>query len=336
METSMTSVQREQVLQDDLKPVASSDLRPVTSSSNLAASYQAAADFTAGALGGVACVLVGQPFDTVKVKLQTYPDLYPSALRCCGQIFRNEGIPGLFRGTLPAMAANVGETSVLFLSYGLCQKFVCRVSGTDKIENLTAFQNASSGFVAGFFSSLVLCPTELVKCRLQAMTEVMATSKKHAQRIGPWQITKNIIRNDGVLGLFQGLTSTWLREMPGYFFFFGAYEISRTLLTPAGTSRDDLSPFRLMICGGMAGAGLWTAIYPVDLVKSRIQVRSLTEKMPGFLSVTMDIIRKEGLRKLYSGLTPCVLRSFPACAALFFTYEWSKKQMMLHRPNWAL
>lgn len=43
-----TSVQREQ---DDLKPVASSDLRPVTSGSKLAASYQAAADFTAGALG---------------------------------------------------------------------------------------------------------------------------------------------------------------------------------------------------------------------------------------------------------------------------------------------
>lgn len=55
-----------------------------------------------------------------------------------------------------------------------------------------------------------------------------------------------------------------------------------------------IGPFRLMICGGMAGAGLWTAIYPVDLVKSRIQVRSLTEKMPGFLTVTAEIIRQEG------------------------------------------
>ncbi|XP_022103061.1 mitochondrial ornithine transporter 1-like isoform X2 [Acanthaster planci] len=290
-----TSVQSKQGLQDDLKPMPGCDLRPATSSSNLAASYQAAVDFTAGALGGVACVLVGQPFDTVKVKLQTYPNLYPSAMRCCGQIFKKEGIPGLFRGTLPAMAANVGETSVLFLCYGLCQKFVCRLSGTDNIENLSVIQNASSGFVAGFFSSLVLCPTELVKCRLQAMTEVMATSQKQTQRIGPWQITKNILRNEGILGLFQGLTSTWVREMPGYFFFFFFYEISRAVLTPAGTSKDDLSPLRQMVCGGMAGAGLWTAIYPVDLVKSRIQVRSVTEKMPGFLSVTMDIIRKEAL-----------------------------------------
>ena len=128
-------------------------------------------------------MLVGQPFDTVKVKMQTYPQLYTSAIKCCRQIFRSEGVPGLFRGTLPAMAANVGETSVLFLCYGLCQKFVCRLSGTDRIDSLNAFQNASSGFVAGFFSSLVLCPTELVKCRLQAMTEVMATSKAHTQRV---------------------------------------------------------------------------------------------------------------------------------------------------------
>ena len=49
-----------------------------------------------------------------------------------------------------------------------------------------------------------------------------------------------------------------------------------------------------MISGGMAGAGLWTAIYPIDLVKSRIQVQSATKKMPGFLTVTMDIIKKEG------------------------------------------
>ena len=71
-----------------------------------------------------------------------------------------------------------------------------------------------------------------------------------------------------------------------------------------------------MISGGMAGAGLWAAIYPVDLVKSRIQVRSVTEKMPGFLTVTMDIIRKEGnlhvphCHKRSGRLMPCKYTSF--------------------------
>ena len=42
------------------------------------------------------------------------------------------------------------------------------------------------------------------------------------------------------MALFQGLSSTWLREMPGYFCFFGGYEVSKMLLTPKGKSKDDL------------------------------------------------------------------------------------------------
>ena len=42
------------------------------------------------------------------------------------------------------------------------------------MEELSPFKNAVSGGMAAFFSSLTLCPTELIKCRLQAMRE-MAT-----------------------------------------------------------------------------------------------------------------------------------------------------------------
>ena len=31
-----------------------------------------------------------------------------------------------------------------------------------------------------------------------------------------------------------------MREMPGYFFFFGGYEISRALLTPPGKKKDEI------------------------------------------------------------------------------------------------
>jgi len=40
--------------------------------------------------------------------------------------------------------------------------------------------------------------------------------------------------------LFRGLGSTIAREMPGYFFFFGGYEATRGLLTPAGKTKDEI------------------------------------------------------------------------------------------------
>ena len=133
--------------------------------------------------GGAISIVVGQPFDTVKVKLQTYPSLYPNAIQCFRKTMQAEGVPGLFQGTVPAIAAAVGEMSVIFMCYGQCQKVVCRVWGIDSISDLTPFQNANAGFIAAFFSSFVLCPTELVKCRLQAMTELTSTSKDLARKV---------------------------------------------------------------------------------------------------------------------------------------------------------
>ena len=40
-----------------------------------------------------------------------------------------------------------------------------------RTEDLGVVANGLSGFLAAFWSSLTLCPTELVKCRLQAMRE---------------------------------------------------------------------------------------------------------------------------------------------------------------------
>lgn len=301
----------------------------------LSTGYQAAIDFTAGAVGGIACTITGQPFDTIKVKLQTYPHLYNGTLQCTKSILKNEGITGLFQGTTPALAAIMGETAVLFLAYGCCQRVVARISGKANVSQLNTLERACSGSSAAVFSSLVLCPTELIKCRLQALTEVMATSDAIQKRIGPWQVTKDLIRNDGPLGLFQGLTSTWLREVPGYFFFFFGYEITKGLLTPAGKTKDDLGPLKLVCSGGIAGASLWISIYPIDVVKSRIQVQSLVGKMPGFLPTFIQVVRAEGVRALYNGLVACVLRSFPANAALFMAYEYSRKWMMDHAPERA-
>ena len=76
---------------------------------------------------------------------------------------------GLYAGTVPSLAANVAENSILFAGYGFCQARVASVVGAKSHRDLTTFQNGVAGFMAAFFSSLALCPTELVKCRMQAM-----------------------------------------------------------------------------------------------------------------------------------------------------------------------
>ena len=51
---------------------------------------------------------MGQPLDTVKVKMQTFPTLYRNAFHCFKTTLVNEGIwRGLYAGTLPSLAAQV-------------------------------------------------------------------------------------------------------------------------------------------------------------------------------------------------------------------------------------
>ncbi|XP_058404086.1 mitochondrial ornithine transporter 1 isoform X3 [Diceros bicornis minor] len=100
-------------------------------------------------------------------------------------------------------------------------------------------QNAAAGSFASAFAALVLCPTELVKCRLQAMYEMETSGKIAKSQNTVWSVVKSILRKDGPLGFYHGLSSTLLREVPGYFFFFGGYELSRSFFA-SGRSKDDL------------------------------------------------------------------------------------------------
>lgn len=136
-----------------------------------------AIDLAAGSLAGVANVLVGQPLDTIKVKMQTFPSLYSNAWTCFQQTLVKDGIRrGLYAGTLPAIVANVAENSVLFCGYNICQQAVIGLQGKSAASTL---DKATAGFIAAFFSSFTLCPTELVKCKLQALGEQKRPDAKH-------------------------------------------------------------------------------------------------------------------------------------------------------------
>ena len=131
---------------------------------------QAIIDFISGSVGGIACVYTGQPMDTVKVKMQTYSHLYRSSYACVVDVFRKDGLKGFYAGATPAVAANIAENSVLFLSYGQCKNVVCLLTGKEK-KDLTAFHSACAGSLASFIAAFSLCPPELIKCRLQTARE---------------------------------------------------------------------------------------------------------------------------------------------------------------------
>lgn len=247
--------------------------------------------------------------------MQTFPQTYPNSIKCFATTLKNEGVfRGLYAGTTPSLAANVAENAVLFCAYGYCQRAVSYFTGRYGTD-MTVLDKATSGFFAAFFSSFALCPTELIKCKLQAIRET------DSKPISATALTKSILRQQGIPGLYNGLGSTIFREMPGYFAFFGGIEGTKKLLVKYTPIKDESHPMMPLMAGGVGGMCLWLTIFPFDLIKSRIQIENSKLGLPDML---MKIIREEGFRTLYRGLTPTLIRTFPATAVLIFTIEQTK------------
>jgi hypothetical protein len=255
--------------------------------------------------------MIEYPFDTIKVRMQTDPGAYRSSIDCLRKSITSEGFSNLYRGLPLPLAGTMIETSCLFTSMGQIKAVITR--GGDKKRELTIPETLVAGGGAGFCVSFILTPIELIKCRMQM---------GNGQYASTFDCIKKSIQGEGPGVLFKGLTATWLREVPGTAGWFGAYETFVRMLTPAGTTRQELHPLSIVFAGGLGGMAYWVAFYPADTVKSRIQTAAeYVGKDPSFLSVFRQIYATEGVAGLYAGLGPTLMRAMPANGGVFLIYE---------------
>ena len=296
-------------------------------------------DTLAGVLGGIAAVYSTQPLDTIKVKMQTSPKDYVSILQTLSQTFKQEGVRGLYAGSTPAVIANISDTAVAFLAYGRISSWVQQVSGCKSHQELPLLSQALCGAGSGVFASFVLTPSELVKCRLQTgyvtkrtgyvtkqtgyvtqETRISTSRNSCVQRVGtpqtPFAMFLHIASKEGPTQLMKGWTTTLLRKVWSSFFFFGGYEGSKKVLF---TTPEEMSLWKTAVSGGVGGTLSWGLSYPLDVVKSRVQVGDLST-----WCTVKEVYSELGVRGFFRGITPCLIRAFPGCGALFVAVDYTK------------
>ncbi|XP_057976346.1 mitochondrial carnitine/acylcarnitine carrier-like protein [Malania oleifera] len=286
-----------------------------------------AKDLTSGTVGGVAQLICGHPFDTIKVKLQSQPAPHPGqplkysgAMDAVKQTFAAEGPKGFYKGMGAPLATVAAFNAVLFTVRGQMEALLRSQPGAP----LTVNQQVVCGAGAGLAVSFLACPTELIKCRLQAQS-VLAESGSGAVAVkygGPMDVARQVLRSEGgAVGLFKGLVPTLAREIPGNAVTFGVYEALKQFLA-GGQDTSGLGKGSLILAGGLAGASFWAGVYPTDVIKSVIQVDDYKNpKYNGSFDALRKILASEGVKGLYKGFGPAMVRSVPANAACFLAYE---------------
>ncbi|KAM7259454.1 hypothetical protein ACFE04_015195 [Oxalis oulophora] len=293
-----------------------------------------AKDLGAGTVGGAAQLIVGHPFDTIKVKLQSQPTpapgqlpKYAGAIDAVKQTLAAEGLGGLYKGMGAPLATVAAFNALLFTVRGQMETLLRSEPGAP----LTVTQQVVAGGGAGFAVSFLACPTELIKCRLQAQSSLApasGTGPVVLKYSGPIDVAKQVLRSEGgIRGLFKGIVPTMAREIPGNAAMFGVYELVKQYIA-GGTDTSKLGQGSLILAGGVAGAAFWGSVYPTDVVKSVIQVDDFkNQKYKGSIDAFRKIVASEGVKGLYKGFGPAMARSVPANAACFLAYEMTRSAL---------
>jgi len=270
---------------------------------------EAIKDMLASVVGSAACVYTGQPFDTVKVRMQVQPGEFNGPLHCFRETMWGEGITKLWSGSLPAFTGALLENAVAFSVNGLLKRIIEGDDARKQQETQKSFfEPFLTGGITGMFTAVVLCPCDVIKCRAQLSKSTGGDSRIRA-------VVGNLIRSKGMGGLYLGFHAQVMRDIPFYATFFGSYEIICRLLR-ANTQWSDAAVY--FTAGGLAGQIGWAASIVPDTIKSQIQ----TSQHPLSISKTFaEIYAQRGLRGLFMGLEVAIVRAFPANAALFVGYE---------------
>lgn len=274
-----------------------------TAESRQEAKSQCLHDLIAGAVAGSAGVVVGHPFDTAKLRMQM-------ASHSSTSLASALQLNGLMRGIAAPFAMAAFVNASIFTTFGetsrLWDHHVGNAADSIHCRENSIEKNLVCGGVTGVTSSLILAPTEHIKCKMQAGSEVYANSLDAG---------KSIWKSHGVRGLYRGLMATCLRQAPGFSIYFANYDIIKSRLGESWVAS--------IVAGGTAGSLSWAVIYPIDLLKSKIQVLPLTvpSSERSLWNVARGVWRQGGWRSLYHGIGITVLRAFPVNAIIFPTYE---------------
>ncbi|KAK5055966.1 hypothetical protein LTR84_012516 [Exophiala bonariae] len=308
-------------------------------------SVEALKDILYGSTAGILGKFVEYPFDTVKVRLQSQSH-QPGSQALAGPLdafaaaFRSPEGPmvSLYRGISAPLIGAAVETSSLFFSYRVAQELVIantpslrrqRDQGAGKVE-LPFSALLGCGAASGAFTSLLLTPIELIKCKMQVLPPPQMASQLGYTRPkapGPLQLIKAVFRNHGLLGFWHGHMGTLIRETGGSAAWFGSYEAVKMLFLKADSSLSQISDVKIwqqMLAGAAAGMSYNFVFYPADTIKSRMQtvsVDTIGANQLSFVATGRQLWREQGLRGFYRGCGITVFRAAPSSAIIFSIYE---------------
>ncbi|KAG1216995.1 hypothetical protein G6F35_009563 [Rhizopus arrhizus] len=281
-----------------------------------------------GGIAGIATRFAISPLDVIKIRLQLQSQPLSTKLLFSKQnakysgifhsfktIVQEEGIRGLFKGNVAA--------EYLYLTYGISQFYAYYHMDAfmdKKTQIVPSLKPFVSGMVAGSFATAITYPFDLLRTRFAVQgTSKVYKSLSHA--------ILDINEKEGIKGFYRGLGSSIIQIMPYMGLMFFSYEGLSSIIQNLKDKQiisDKYNKTENMICGSLSGIISKAGVFPLDVVRKRLQVQGpriseyVVSSIPTYshqtsaISCMKHIVCTEGFWALFKGIVPGLLKAGPS------------------------
>ncbi|KAK4153877.1 hypothetical protein C8A00DRAFT_14957 [Chaetomidium leptoderma] len=304
--------------------------------------------FLAGAVSGGVSRTATAPLDRLKVyllvntttkanvALATAKHGQPlTALRQAGgpiveamaTLWKAGGMRTFFAGNGLNVVKIMPESAIRFGSYEAAKRFLAAYEGHDDPTQLSTVSKFVAGGIGGMTAQFCVYPIDTLKFRLQCET-VQGGPKGNALL---FRTAAKMWADGGLRAAYRGLGLGLVGMFPYSAIDIGTFEVLKKSYTRAvaryyGIHEDDahVGNIATAAIGATSGALGATIVYPLNVLRTRLQTQGTAMHPPtytGMVDVATKTVRNEGMRGLYKGLTPNLLKVAPALSITWVCYE---------------
>lgn len=179
--------------------------------------------FIAGAGSGFINSFISGPVELAKIQMQNQIGQggFRSPSDCLGQVWRRQGLRGCYRGLWPTILRETPSYGAYFSCFEAIRRAWSTEENQGHLENGRLMLAGGISGIAGWMSTY---PVDVVKTRIQA-EPLLATNIPHeGKTIMGW--FRQIVKEEGIPGLFRGTTATIIRAFPTNAVIFLVYALS--------------------------------------------------------------------------------------------------------------
>lgn len=222
-------------------------------------------------------------------------------------------------------SALIGIVAVNFTYYYVYNIVGNYFKRANRLNNgLNVKNSLITGLTAGIVSRVITNPIWVANTRMTVKkngtteSETETGTEANAKNPNTFQVMKDILKTEGVKGLFSGIGPALVLVLSPMV-QFTVYEQMKNLIVKLRHNRD-ISSFEALLLGSFGKLIAILATYPYYTVRSRMHLKMSGEDDNG-LKVLIDIAKKDGILSLYNGMNAKLLQSVLSAGLIFYFKE---------------